>query len=104
MNPSVLRCSQEFLFVLSSPPRLSRSHGLRPSSSPPLPMDKPSLSRALPPSPRRALAVGGGGGWAAGGFDSGHVGSLRAAGGAGMQLASVHGVDPEAGRSLGLRC
>lgn len=52
MNPSVLRCSQEFLFVLSSP--LGLAEITVPILPAPLPADKPSLSRALPPSPRRA--------------------------------------------------
>lgn len=95
MNPSVLRCSQEFLFVLSSP--LGLAEITVPIVPAPLPADKPSLSRALPPSPEGQQR-------AAGGFDSGHVSSFGAAEGAGMQPASICDMGLEARRSHGLCC
>lgn len=97
MNPSVLRCSQEFLFVLSSP--LGLAEITVPVLPPPLPADKPSLSRALPPPPRRAA----GGGQLAVSIQ-GTLAAWGAAGGAGVQPAGVRSVGREAGRSLGLRC
>lgn len=74
------------LVCIKLTPRLSRDHSPRPSSS-------PSRGQALSFTSTSTLSLKGSGG-AAGGFDSGHVGSLGAAGGAGMQLAGVRGVGP----------
>lgn len=94
MNPSVLRCSQEFLFVLSSP--LGLAEITVPILPAPLPADKPSHEHfhLLPEGQQRA----------AGGFDSGHVGSFGAAEGAGMQPASICDMGLEARQSHGLCC
>lgn len=96
MNPSVLRCSQEFLFVLSSP--LGLAEITSPSFLLPSLRTSPLFHEHFHPLPegRRGgqLAVS----------IQGTLAAWGAAGGAGVQPAGVRSVGREAGRSLGLRC